>query len=477
MVATDYTAIMELMNHGVGDEPMVAELAIKAGDDMDMVSEFYINQLKKLVESKRVDVSYIDQACRRVLEAKYKLGLFEDPYRGISNERAAKEIMNADKLVLAKEAALKSMVLLKNDNNILPLNSTAKIAFIGPMIKNQRDLIGTWSGAGDWKKAVSLWDVLQTQYPTNNFVYAKGANILEDTVLLRKLNWFGASALQDTKSPDQLISEAVSTVDKADVIVTFLGESATMTGEASSRSELSIPENQKALLKALKATGKPIILLLLNGRPLTLAWENENVSAILETWCGGTRAGDAIADVLFGKYNPSGKLTMTFPRNVGQIPIYYNAKNTGRPFNDNQKFTSKYLDIPNSPLYPFGFGLSYTSFSYSPISLNKTTINASDKLEATITITNTGKFDGEETAQLYIRDVVGSVTRPVKELKGFQKVFLKASESKKITFALTANDLKFYDINMKYTYEPGAFMLFIGTNSNDIKEADFKLAL
>jgi beta-glucosidase len=477
MVATDYTAIMELVNHGVGDEPMVAELAIKAGDDMDMVSEFYIDQLKKLVESKRVDVSYINQACRRVLEAKYKLGLFEDPYRGISNERAAKEIMSADKLELAKEAALKSMVLLKNANNILPLSSTAKIAFIGPMMKNQRDLIGTWGGAGDWKKALSLWDVLQTQYPTNNFVYAKGANILEDTVLLRKLNWFGASASQDAKSPDQLISEAVSTVDKADVIVAFLGESASMTGEASSRSELSIPENQKALLKALKATGKPIILLLLNGRPLTLAWENENVNAILETWCGGTRAGDAIADILFGKYNPSGKLTMTFPRNVGQIPIYYNAKNTGRPFNDNQKFTSKYLDIPNSPLYPFGFGLSYTSFSYSPISLNKTTINASDKLEATITVTNTGKFDGEETAQLYIRDVVGSVTRPVKELKGFQKVFLKAGESKTITFALAANDLKFYDINMKYTYEPGAFKLFIGTNSNDVKEVDFKLAL
>ncbi len=477
MVATDYTAIMELMNHGVGDEPMVAELAIKAGDDMDMVSEFYINQLKKLVESKRVDVSYIDQACRRILEAKYKLGLFDDPYRGISNDRAAKEIMSADKLVLAKEAALKSMVLLKNENNILPLSSTAKIAFIGPMIKDQRDLIGNWSGAGDWKKAQSLWDALQTQYPTNNFMYAKGAKVIDDTLLLNKLNRFGANILPETLSPAQMIDEAVAAAGKADVVVAFLGESCTMTGEASSRSDLSIPEGQKALLKAIKATGKPIILLLMNGRPLTLAWENENVNAILETWFGGTCGGDAIADVLFGKYNPSGKLTMTFPRNVGQIPIYYNAKNTGRPFSENEKFTSKYLDVPNTPLYPFGYGLSYTTFSYSPITLNKTMINASDKLEATITLTNTGKFDGEETAQLYIRDVIGSVTRPVKELKGFQKVFLKPGESKSITFTLTANDLKFYDINMKYTYEPGAFKLFIGTNSTNVKEADFKLTL
>ena len=477
MVATDYTAIMELMNHGVGDEPMVAELAIKAGDDMDMVSEFYINQLKKLVESKRVDVSYIDQACRRILEAKYKLGLFDDPYRGISNDRAAKEIMSADKLVLAKEAALKSMVLLKNENNILPLSSTAKIAFIGPMIKDQRDLIGNWSGAGDWKKAQSLWDALQTQYPTNNFMYAKGAKVIDDTLLLNKLNRFGANILPETLSPAQMIDEAVAAAGKADVVVAFLGESCTMTGEASSRSDLSIPEGQKALLKAIKATGKPIILLLMNGRPLTLAWENENVNAILETWFGGTCGGDAIADVLFGKYNPSGKLTMTFPRNVGQIPIYYNAKNTGRPFSENEKFTSKYLDVPNTPLYPFGYGLSYTTFSYSPITLNKTMINASDKLEATITLTNTGKFDGEETAQLYIRDVIGSVTRPVKELKGFQKVLLKPGESKSITFTLTANDLKFYDINMKYTYEPGAFKLFIGTNSTNVKEADFKLTL
>jgi beta-glucosidase len=272
-----------------------------------------------------------------------------------------------------------------------------------------------------------------------------------------------------------LIEEAIKTVEKADIAVVFFGEPAIMCGEASSMSDISLPENQKTLLKALKKTGKPIVLVLMNGRPLTLSWENENIAAILETWYAGTRAGDAITDVLFGKYNPSGKLTMTFPRNVGQIPIYYNHKNTGRPFSATEKYTSKYMDIPNTPLYPFGYGLSYASFSYSPITLNKTTITPIDKLTATVTITNTSEYDGDETAQLYIRDMVGSVTRPVKELKGFQKVTINSGDSKTITFTLTANDLKFYDINMKYTYEPGDFKLFIGTNSEDVKEVDFKL--
>jgi beta-glucosidase len=477
VVATDYTAIMELMNHGLGDEQKVAELAIKAGADMDMVSEIYLKQLKKLVKNKIVPLSDIDQACRRVLEAKYKLGLFYDPYRNISNDRASKEIMSADKLALAKEAALKSIVLFKNEHAVLPLKSDAKIAFIGPMVKDQRDLLGSWSGAGDWKKAVVFWDALQAQYPSNKFLYAKGANILDDTLLINKMNPHGAGIVLDTMSPGQLIGEAVTTAGKADLVVVFLGEPFTMCGEAASMSDISLPENQKVLLKALKATGKPIVLVLMNGRPLTLSWENENVDAILETWYGGTRAGDAIADVLFGKYNPSGKLTMTFPRSVGQIPIYYNVKNTGRPFSATEKYTSKYLDIPNTPLYPFGFGLSYSTFSYSPISLNKTSITPTDELKATVTITNTGRFDGEETAQLYIRDMVGSVTRPVKELKGFQKVFINAGDSKTITFTLTANDLKFYDINMKYTYEPGDFKLFIGTNSQDVKEVNFKLIL
>ena len=477
VVATDYTAIMELMNHGLGDEPKVAELAIKAGDDMDMVSEIYLKQLKTLVEKKIVPLSVIEQSCKRILEAKYKLGLFTDPYRNMSNDRASKVIMSADKLQLSKEAALKSMVLFKNEHSLLPLKSNVKIAFIGPLVKDQRDLLGSWSGAGDWKKAVSFWDALQKQYQSNSFLYAKGANLLDDTLLINKMNPHGADIIPDAKSPAQLIEEAVKTVGNADMAVVFLGESFTMCGEAASMSDISLPENQRALLKALKATGKPIVLVLMNGRPLNLSWEDENLDAILETWYDGTMAGDAIADVLFGKYNPSGKLTMTFPRSVGQIPIYYNAKSTGRPYDAIQKYTSKYLDIPNSPLYPFGFGLSYASFSYSPITLNKTTITTKDQLTATVTISNTSEYDGIETAQLYIRDMTGSVTRPVKELKGFQKVSINSGDAKTITFTITANDLKFYDINMKYTNEPGDFKLFIGTNSQDVKEVGFKLVL
>jgi beta-glucosidase len=475
MVATDYTAIMELMQHGVGNEEQVAKLALEAGNDMDMVSEIFLKRLKQLVDEKKMDVSYIDLACRRVLEAKYKLGLFADPYKYVSEQRAKTQIMNADKLQLAKEAAEKSMVLLKNYNNALPLKANSNIAFIGPMVKDQRDLIGNWSGAGDWKKAIGVWDALQKQYPSNNFTYAKGCNILDNKALIDKLNPHDAQIVLDSQTPQQLIDEAVAAANKASIAVVFLGEAFGMTGEAASRSDISLPENQVALLKALKATGKPIVLVLMNGRPLTLPWEDANMDAILETWFGGTRAGDAIADVLFCKYNPSGKLSMTFPRSVGQIPIYYSAKNTGRPIDEQQKYTSKYLDIQNTPLYPFGYGLSYTTFSYSAIKLDKTTISADGKLNATVTITNTGKLAGQETAELYIRDMIGSVTRPLKELKGFQKVFLQPGESKAISFTIGTDDLKFYDINMKYTYEPGDFKLFIGTSSQDVKEADFKV--
>ncbi|MBE9586735.1 beta-glucosidase BglX [Mucilaginibacter sp. JRF] len=474
MVATDYTAIMELKNHGMGDDAQVAKLALVAGNDMDMVSDLFIGELKKLVQAKKLDVKYIDLACRRVLESKYKLGLFDDPYRNISEDRAKNNIMNAEKLALAKEAAEKSMVLLKNDNSTLPLKSGQKIAFVGPMVKNQRDLIGNWSGAGDWKKAVSFWDALQAQYPSNKFTYAKGANILDDQALIDKLNPHDAQIVLDSKSPADLIKEAVNNAKDADVVVAMLGEAFGMSGEAASRSDIGLPVNQQNLLKALRETGKPIVLVLMNGRPLTLQWEHDNTAAILETWFPGTKAGDAIADVLFGKYNPSGKLTMTFPRSVGQVPIYYNAKSTGRPVSD-QKYTSKYLDIPNTPLYPFGHGLSYTTFGYSDVKLSKTSIRNGERLQASVTLSNTGKYDGEETVQLYIRDMVGSVTRPLKELKGFQKIYLKAGESKTVTFNVSTDDLKFYDINMKYTTEPGDFKLFIGSSSADVKEADFKL--
>jgi beta-glucosidase len=474
LVATDYTAIMELTKHGIGDTPEAGRQALIAGNDMDMVSEIYINELKKLVQAKKLDVAYIDLACRRVLEAKYKLGLFDDPYRYVSEERATNQILTTEKMALSKRAAVESIVLLKN-NNVLPLNPEQKIAFIGPLVQDQRNLIGSWSGAGDWKKAVSFWTAAKEMYPAGKFTYTKGCNLIDDKELMARLNRNGADLTLDAKSPEDMIDDAVSAVKKADVAVVVLGESFMMTGEAASRSDLNLPENQRALLKALKATGKPIVLVLMNGRPLTLQWEDDNLSAIVETWYGGHQAGPAIADVLFGKYNPSGKLTMTFPRNVGQVPIYYSAKNTGRPMDPMEKYTSKYLDVPNTPLYPFGYGLSYAKFEYGSISLSKETIKATDKITATVTITNTGKYDGEETAQLYIRDVVGSVTRPVKELKGFQKVFLKAGESKSITFTLSVDDLKFYDINMKYVAEPGEFQVFIGTNSRDLQTATFKL--
>jgi beta-glucosidase len=474
MVATDYTAIAELTKHGIGDIPEAGKQALVAGNDMDMVSEIYITELKKLVQAKKLDVTYIDLACRRVLEAKYKLGLFDDPYRYVSEDRAANEIMNDEKIALTKRAALESIVLLKN-NNVLPLNREQKIAFIGPLVQDKRNLIGSWSGAGDWKKAVSLWAGANEEYPSKKYTYSKGCNLIDDKELMARLNRNGADLVLDAKSPQDMIDDAVSATKRADVAVVVLGESFMMSGEAASRSDIGLPENQKALLKALKATGKPIVLVLMNGRPLTLQWEDANLDAIVETWYGGHQAGNAIADVLFGKYNPSGKLTMTFPRNVGQIPIYYSTKNTGRPLDPNEKYTSKYLDVPNTPLYVFGHGLSYTSFAYSAITLSKTDIHATDKLTATVTITNTGKYDGEETAQLYIRDLVGSVTRPVKELKGFKKVFLKAGQSQTITFALDINDLKFYDINMKYTAEPGDFQVLIGTNSRDLQTASFKL--
>lgn len=475
MVATDYTAINEMMAHGMGDEKKVGELALNAGADMDMVGEIYLKHGAELVRSGRVTQATIDASCRRVLEAKYKLGLFTDPYRYVNEERNRTQIMNAEKLQLAKQAAIKTMVLLKNTNQALPLRATKKIAFIGPLVKDQRNLIGNWSGAGDYKKAVSLWTALEEKYGANKFTYAKGANLVDDPALRKRLNDHDAQITPDEKSPEQLMAEAVQVAQQSEVIVAVLGEAFGMTGEAASRSMIGLPDNQLELLKALKKTNKPIILVLMNGRPLTLAWEAENMDAILETWFGGTQAGSAIAEVLFGDANPSGKLTMTFPRNVGQVPIYYNAKNTGRPFDENQKYTSKYLDIPNTPLYPFGYGLSYTTFSYSDVKLNKKTITPNEKLEVTITVTNTGNYDGTETVQLYIRDMVGSITRPVKELRRFEKVSLQKGESRALTFTLGIEDLKFYNNELKRIYEPGAFKVFVGTNAQEVKQADFTL--
>jgi beta-glucosidase len=464
-----------MIQHGMGDEKKVGELTLKAGVDMDMVGEIFIKHGVDLVRSGKVSQNQLDAACRRILEAKYKLGLFTDPYHYVNEERNKSEIMNADKLQLAKEAAIKSIVLLKNANQLLPLNSNRKIAFVGPLVKNQRDLIGNWSGAGDPKKAVSIWSALEQKFGTGKFLYALGSNLVDDTLLRNKLNPHGAEIIPDAKTPQQLIDEAVLTAQQADVVVAVLGEPFGMSGEAASRSTIGLLDNQLELLKALKKTGKPVVLVIMNGRPLTLQWEDDNIDAILETWFGGTNAGPAITDVLFGAANPSGKITMTFPRNVGQVPIYYNHKNTGRPFDPNQKYTSKYLDVPNDPLYPFGYGLSYTTFSYGDIKLSSSDLKTGQNITATVSITNNGKYEGIETAQLYIRDMVGSITRPVKELKGFQRVNLKPGESKTVTFTISDQDLKFYNSDLKYAAEPGDFKLFIGGNSRDVKEADFKL--
>lgn len=474
-VVTDYTAINEMIAHGIGDGKEVARRAIKAPVEMDMVGELFIQKLPELVKEGKVSVAEIDNACRLILEAKYKLGLFEDPYKYVSEERNRREIMNDQKKMLAKEAAIKSMVLLKNENNVLPLSAEKKIAFIGPLVKNQRDLIGNWSGAGDYKQAVSVWQALERKITAAPFYYAKGCNLVDDEALKNKLNPHGAMLDADAQSPEALIREAVETANKSDVVVAFLGEPFGMSGEAASRSDIGLLPNQQRLLKALKETGKPIVLVLMNGRPLTLSWEDENMGAILETWYGGTMAGPAIVDVLYGEANPSGKLSMTFPRNVGQIPLYYNHKNTGRPLDQNQKYTSKYLDVSNEPLYPFGHGLSYTSFSYGDIMLSGKTLGVTGKLTATVTVTNTGKYKGEETVQLYVRDLVGTVTRPVKELKGFSKVTLAPGESKKLTFTITPEDLKFYNGDLQLVNEPGEYHVFIGGSSATANKATFTL--
>lgn len=475
LLVTDYTAVNEMIAHGMGNGRKVAELTLKAGVDMDMVGELVLNNGAELVKSGVVSVAQIDAACRRILEAKYKLGLFDDPYRYVNEERARTEIMNEAKLALSKEAAIKSSVLLKNANQTLPLNVNGKIAFIGPLVKVKRDLIGNWSAAGDGNKAVSIWEALEAKYGAGKFLYAKGSNFVDDKDLVAQLNPHGAQLTADAKSPAELIAEAVQIAQQADVVVAVLGEPFGMSGEAASRADIGLLSNQLDLLKALNATGKPIVLVLMNGRPLTLSWEDREIEAILETWYPGTNGGPAIVDLLFGDANPSGRLSMSFPRSVGQIPVYYNHKNTGRPKDPNQKYTSKYLDLPNDPLYPFGYGLSYTTFTYGNVTLSAKEMTGNGSIEVKCTVTNSGNYDGEETVQLYVRDMVGTITRPVRELKGYQKIMLKKGESKEVVFKLTGEDLKFFNSQLKWVNEPGEFRVYVGPNSRDGKEAVFML--
>ncbi len=478
LVVTDYTGINEMVEHGIGDLQTVSARALMAGVDMDMVGEGFLTTLKKSVQEGKASQQQIDLACRRILEAKYKLGLFDDPYRYCDEQRSKTEIFTDANRKVAREIAAQSFVLLKN-NNVLPLKKSGTIALIGPLADAKENMTGTWSVAADFSKSISVFQGLQTAVGSNaKIVYAKGSNLDEDTLFEQRAGMFGKSFTHDNRPAQQIIDEAIAIANQSDVIVAALGESAEMTGESSSRSNIEIPQSQKDLLKALLKTGKPLVLVLFTGRPLVLKWENENVPAILNVWFGGSETGSAIAGVLFGDVNPSGKLSTTFPQNVGQIPLYYNHKNTGRPLAEGkwfQKFRSNYLDVSNDPVYPFGFGLSYTTFNYSDIKLDKTVLRKDGKINATVTVTNTGKVDGKEVVQLYIRDLVGSITRPVKELKGFQKVDLKAGESKTVNFTISLNDLKFYNSDLNYVAESGDFKIFIGGNSRDVHEADFKL--
>ena len=478
-VVSDYTGVSEMTAHGLGNLQHVSGLALKAGMNMDMVSEGFLTTLKKSLAEGKINITDINTACRLILEAKYKLGLFDAPYKYCSEERAKNEILTPDHLRLAREAATQTFVLLKNQNHTLPLKKAGTIAVIGPLGNTRSNMPGTWSVNADLAATPSLLEGLKTVAGDKaNITYALGANLLSDATEQKNATMFGREIDRDSRPEQEVIDDAIRLAEKADVVVAALGEGSEMSGESSSRTSIDIPAVQQRLLAALLKTGKPVVLVLFTGRPLAIKWESDNVPAILNVWFGGTQAALAIADVLFGDVNPSGKLPVTFPQNVGQVPIYYSHKNTGRPLPDGHwftKFRSNYLDVSNEPLYPFGFGLSYTTFTYSGIKLNSANLRPGGSITASVTVTNTGSVEGKETVQLYTRDMEGSITRPVKELKGFQKISLKPGEHKEVTFTITGNDLKFYDAHLKYVAEPGEFKIFVGPNSRNVKESHFTL--
>ena len=478
-VVTDYTAINEMIDHGMGDLQAVSTLALKAGTDMDMVGEGFLKYMKKSLQEGKITQKNIDDACRRILEAKYKLGLFDDPYKYTDNARAAKEVLSSDARQASREFGTHASVLLKNNNQTLPLKKSGTIALIGPLANDKNNMLGTWAVSGDNQTSTTVLEGMKNVAGAGvNVIYAKGANLSNDTTLAKYVNVFGERISIDGRVPDDLLNEALEVASRADVVVAVVGEASEMTGEAASRTDITIPESQQRLIQALAKTGKPLVLVIMAGRPLVLNMESKLATSIVYAWFQGHEAGNAIADVLFGNYNPSGKLTMTFPQNVGQIPIYYNHKSTGRPQVDGQptqKFRSNYLDVSNEPLYPFGYGLSYTTFAYGDVNLGKKSMAAADKQTVTIKVSNTGKYDGEEVVQLYIRDMVASITQPVKKLKAFQKIFLKAGESREVSFTLTKDDLSFVGSDLTTIYEPGEFKVMIGGNSKEVKEASFML--
>lgn len=453
-VVSDWGSIGEMIQHGyVKDNYEAAEVAIKAGSDMDMESRSYIHNLKKLVEDGKVKEAMIDEAVYRILYKKFELGLFDDPYR-FSNEQREKETLNKTEYQqAAREMGKKSIVLLKNEKNLLPVSPSVKsIALIGPLVKAEKELKGGWSI--DWgaaERPVSLWDGIKQQAGSTKISYAKGCN--------------------SNDSSKAGFAEAIKIAKAADLVIIAVGETFGMNGEASSRSNIHLPGVQEELIKAIHATGKPVVVVLMVGRPVVFNWTAEHIPSILCSWWLGSQAGNSIADVLFGKYNPSGKLPMTFPRSEGQIPIYYNYLNTGRPASDdkNASFRSGYIDLPRSPQYAFGHGLSYTSFGYKDLRITKNQLATDESSEISFTLTNLGKFSGEEVVQLYIRDVVAQPVRPVKELKGFQKIFLKPGESKKVTFNIDKEILSFYNSQLEWVAQPGKFELGIGSSSDDIR--------
>ena len=471
-VVSDYTSVNEMIAHGMGDLQAVSAMAINAGLDMDMVGEGFLTTLKKSVDEGKVSEEQITKAARRILEAKHKLGLLKDPYLYSDESRPERDILTDDNRSLARKAATRSFVLLKNHNNVLPLAKNSNIALVGPLANNKNNMLGTWAPTGNPQLSVPILEGLKNVAPDAKIDYAKGSNISNDSSFAKKVNVFGERIQISDESPETLLKEALDLANSSDVIVAVVGEATEMSGEAASRTDITIPDAQKKLIRELVKTGKPVVLVLMSGRPLDISEEIALPVSILQIWHPGVEAGNAVADVLFGDYNPSGKLTNSWPRSVGQIPIHYRMKTTGRPGPENgdfQKFKTNYLDSPNSPLLPFGFGLSYTQFEYSDIKASSNELNANGTIELSATITNTGDRDGEEVVQLYIHDKVRSVTPPGKELKRFKKIALKKGESRTVTFTITPEDLKFYNSQIEYVFEPGEFEFFIAGSS----DADF----
>lgn len=469
-VVTDYGAINEMMNHGMGNQQQVAALALKAGTDMDMCSEAFTATLEKSLQEGKVSMDEINQACRRVLEAKYKLGLFHDPYRYCDKKRRASDIYTAEHRQAARNLAAETFVLLKNDH-VLPLKKQGIIALIGPLADTKNNIPGSWSPTATYQYPTLREGMQKALHGKATLLYAQGSNICRDSVLQADGSFYRSIPRGDDARMKQ---DALAIAQKADVIVCAMGELQEMSGECASRSDLELFDVQRELLEELLKLNKPLVLLNFAGRPTVMTWEQQHVPAILNVWFAGSETGDAICDVLFGDKSPSGKLTMSMPQNMGQIPVYYNHLNTGRPVEEYTqkfvKFQSNYLDVRNEPLYPFGYGLSYTSFEYSDITLSSEQMLADGSITASVTVKNTGNYDADEVVQLYIRDIVGSISRPVKELKGFQRIHLKVGESQDVTFTITPDLLKFYDYNLNYVLEEGTFIIMIGSNSRDVKK-------